>query len=81
MGILKNFFNFSNTLKQKPDINFLAGLIPKINGSGGAYLVFKKTNQMKINVLFGDVFIELQSASKQREHLAKARCFQWCPVS
>lgn len=72
MGILK-LFQFSNTLKKKPDINFLAGLIPKINGSEGAYLVFKKTNQMKINVLFGDVFIELQSSSKQGEHLGKGK--------
>lgn len=54
-------------------------MIPKINGSGGAYLVFKKTNQMKINVLFGDVFIELQSASKQREHLAEGKVLSVVP--
>lgn len=42
-------------------------------------MVFKKTNQMKINVLFGDVFIELQSASKQREHLAKGKVLSVVP--
>jgi hypothetical protein len=44
MGILK-LFQFPETLKEKFDINFLTGLILKIKSSGGAYLVFKKTNQ------------------------------------
>jgi hypothetical protein len=33
----------------------------------------KRQIKMKINVLFGDVFIELQSASKQSKHLCEGK--------